>query len=568
METTDLVGTWETPYEQQLCDLCCRYSPGGLTPWAVDQISIYSEMLSRNVKSVESNGTGFDEILLGEEDNRRCWASYAFFTEPLAQFSDAFHELSSTLSTLFPTHVLYRPFPQEPSAARLHYTYMQHIGFDDFPDIKPSEKMISLLGRTLESSLGPFSITYVGLIPLRSGIVMIGFPSTDVNSSRSILRSLCQREDMDLREPYLNNIVHSTLLRFTSPLDSSQLAQLFKICEEYRVRFLGKAMVTSFSYGPASWKMSVEELLRGVGDTNSVALWSRAWLGRPFRPDVRSRSCVITHRGLEPARIHALPESSLTSFTDHITRGFSIEFDPFLSCDDVGYVCHDTYTTNEGVKARLSTLTSAELDQRGVTRLDDVFDLICSFSTASHHSLHLKGDRQQPKFLEYLVGVFNQRVQLKEKVFIFDVAPPVAAFLKQGCPGMRLGASVSHGHDIDRYNSCVYGTLVSVDDFLSNIALYEWAWLDEWDTAGENGEKKSLISPDLIARLHEAGVKVAAVTPELHATSPGLLGGERHEDSSSVARWKKWVLNFISAGGDALCTDWPELVYEMMVFQE
>jgi hypothetical protein len=555
-------------YERRLSDLCCRHCSEGLPKWNVEQVPIYSEMLLRNLGTVQTNGTTFDPDLLLEQDDRRCFASYSFFSENVANFSDSFHDLVDCLSETFPEHVLYRPFPNESKAARLHYTYMQHIGFEHYnPAVKPSSTFVSLLCKVLENSLGPFTITYMGLIPLRSGIVMIGFPSADVNASRNLLRNLCKQEGIEVREPYLNNIVHSTLLRFTAPLRDAQLSEFHRICEAYRTKYLGRVIISSFSSSAASWKMSKEEI--NDADAFKASLWSNAWSGYQLRSMVRHlrRCSVITHRGLDPARSRYFPESSLDSFTDHIFRGFSIEFDPFLSSDGYGYVSHDSYIEKDGIQLHLSSLTSTELDTIGVTKLVDVFDLISS-SDATSHALHLKGNRQQRPFLEYLVTIFNQREQLRRKILVFDVPISIALDLKRSCPGIQLGASVAHDHDIERYNNCVHGTLVSVEDFLENCSLYDWAWLDEWDTvdASPGQRRKSLISSSLIETLHNRGIKVAAVSPELHATSPGLLGGEFHEDSSSFQKWKNWVVRYIDAGGDALCTDWPELVYELMVF--
>lgn len=556
-------------YEQRLSDLCCRYCPEGLEKWNAEQISIYSEMLSRNLRTVQTSGPSFDPDLLVECDDRRCFASYSFLNQNLSSFSDKFYELVDTISATFPEHVLYRPFPEEEKAARLHYTYMQHIGFDHCPlAINPLPTFVSLLGKVLENSLGSFTITYLGIIPLRSGIVMIGFPSVDVNASRNLLRSICKLEGIQSKEPYLNNIVHSTLLRFTTPLSNAQLSEFYRICDAFRTCYLGRAMITSLNSGFASWKMSKAEI-EGASDTVMATLWSKVWSGRRLRQLARRRCSVITHRGLDPARSHQLPESSLESFTDHILRGFSIEFDPFLSSDGCGYVSHDTFVHIGGVQTHLSSLTSKRLDEMGVTKLDALFDAICS-SDATNHALHLKGDRQQAPFLEYLATVFNQREQLKSKILVFDVPISIAIHLKEKCPGIQLGASVAHDYDIRRYNGCVHGTLLSVEEFLKNCpSIYQWAWLDEWDNVdGLPGAKKTLISPSLIEILHNHAIKVAAVSPELHATSPGLLGGEFHEDSSSFQKWKDWVLRYIDAGGDVLCTDWPELVYELMVFEE
>ena len=49
---------------------------------------------------------------------------------------------------------------------------------------------------------------------------------------------------------------------------------------------------------------------------------------------------IITHRGLEPSRENFYPESSYEAFSDQLSRGFGIEFDP-TSCNNGIIVVHD-----------------------------------------------------------------------------------------------------------------------------------------------------------------------------------------------------------------------------------
>jgi hypothetical protein len=52
---------------------------------------------------------------------------------------------------------------------------------------------------------------------------------------------------------------------------------------------------------------------------------------------------------------------------------------------------------------------------------------------------------------------------------------------------------------------------------------------------------------------------------ELHASSPGLLGGEAHEDASSKQRLFARIGALVECGlVDALCTDWPDEVNGML----
>jgi hypothetical protein len=63
--------------------------------------------------------------------------------------------------------------------------------------------------------------------------------------------------------------------------------------------------------------------------------------------------------------------------------------------------------------------------------------------------------------------------------------------------------------------------------------------------------------------LKDEGLKVALVTPELHGTSPGLLGGEAHPDADKNCLFDR-IQEIIDLQPDALCTDYPEEVGKLI----
>jgi hypothetical protein len=144
---------------------------------------------------------------------------------------------------------------------------------------------------------------------------------------------------------------------------------------------------------------------------------------------------------------------------------------------------------------------------------------------------------------------------LAGRLLVFDAAPPAAIRLKTALPNIDLAASVAHPFDVQRYSTVTGGTLLTVDDVIRQRELYSWVWLDEWDRLGPFGSNKSLVDESTVKHLREYGFKIAAVSPELHASSPGLLAREVHESGSSPSRleacWQSWA----SLDLDALCTD-------------
>ena len=50
------------------------------------------------------------------------------------------------------------------------------------------------------------------------------------------------------------------------------------------------------------------------------------------------------------------------------------------------------------------------------------------------------------------------------------------------------------------------------------------------------------------------------MTPELHGTSPGLLGGESHKHAANTEVLFERMREILSLEPDAICTDYPEEV--------
>ena len=286
---------------------------------------------------------------------------------------------------------------------------------------------------------------------------------------------------------------------------------------------------------------------------------------------------IITHRGLEPgAGAEAWGESTLESFRSQLGRGFGLEFDPNPASD--GWVVwHDATLARltGGADSRpIAQLPVAEVAGlafgRGrVGTLEQVLDLIGELgSPASPSALHLKGERQTPELLESLCRVLEGRPRALAALFAFDVTAASAAVLRARLPQLQLAPSVSHAYDLERYNGCVQGTLWGLDEVCEAPGgLFGWAWVDEWDLAADSagGRKEPpFAAEETFRRLRAAGLRVGLVTPELHSSSPGLLGGEAHEDAASRERLFARIRLLLSCGlVDAVCTDWPTEVRQM-----
>jgi hypothetical protein len=244
---------------------------------------------------------------------------------------------------------------------------------------------------------------------------------------------------------------------------------------------------------------------------------------------------ILTHRGLDPSKEAYFAESSREAFEDQLLRGYGLEFD-----------LRPDFTIGHDQGSRRN------IEQRAPVTLQELLERIHTAGALS--ALHLKRAVQDPTLLDMLAG------QDLSGVIIFDVTLETARYLKEKNPALMLAPSVAHPYDVERYGRAVGGTLYTLDKVLEHKDLFDWVWLDEWDRADKNSKIKKLYTRDTFDACRAAGFRIALVMPELHATSPGLLGGESHEDARAPevleARWRE----ILSLGPDAVCTDYPDQV--------
>lgn len=253
---------------------------------------------------------------------------------------------------------------------------------------------------------------------------------------------------------------------------------------------------------------------------------------------------IITHRGLEPSNPDFFPESSFKAFQSHINRGFGIEFDLNFTKDGI-VISHDI------------------IPKHADPTLPEIFNLIQQGSSVSVNALHFKSKFQTPDYIKRLVNILKQHSDVLTKTIIFDVKPETARIIKQELPAAQLAPSVAHEYDIARYSNAVSGTLISIPKTIKFKSLYDWVWLDEWDLSGPGSTSKKFYTPNTFTSLRNAGYKIALVTPELHGTSPGLLGGESHPDAKPTERLMNRIKEIITLFPDAVCTDYPEEVRQL-----
>lgn len=277
---------------------------------------------------------------------------------------------------------------------------------------------------------------------------------------------------------------------------------------------------------------------------------------------------ILTHRWLEPENpdFH-FSESSFEAFENQLSRWFWLEFDVNFSQDWIAFAFHDdsAIRISRGLDDRKfinmpfsEILDYSQLWGWTVATLESVFRIIERQSNEGQFSaLHIKSRNQERVDLDAVIQLFQLNSNFTKRIFLFDVKPEPAGYLKTCIPDIKIFASVAHPYDVRRFSSCVGSTLIDPSDFFSFHKLYDGAWLDEWDRKGVNWTTKKLYEPDLFKQLRSKKYLISLVTPELHASSPGLYGGESHEDCINWEVFTSRMQEIADLKPDFICTDNP-----------
>ncbi len=278
---------------------------------------------------------------------------------------------------------------------------------------------------------------------------------------------------------------------------------------------------------------------------------------------------ILTHRGLDPSRKNYFLESSYEAFENQLKRGFGLEFDVQVTKNGDIIIFHDKdlERISEGTDLRkIPEITSIEFKKLvfngcHFVTLSKLIVLIDKYAAPDIiHAIHLKHYSQKKDFLDTLITTIKNLNH--KKFFIFDVTYETAKYLKEHDDKINLAPSVAHSFDIERYSGVVGGTLIPVDEILKNPQLFSWVWLDEWDRTDNNGIK-DLYNKEVFQKLRDHEIKIALVSPELHATSPNLFGGELHQDATTMEKLRERLVSIIALKPDAICTDYPDMAQEI-----
>ncbi|MFK7873441.1 MAG: glycerophosphodiester phosphodiesterase family protein [Oligoflexales bacterium] len=270
----------------------------------------------------------------------------------------------------------------------------------------------------------------------------------------------------------------------------------------------------------------------------------------------------INHRGIHTQGLCTEPEGSLGSFQYSLDHGWGLEFDLQMTSDQHFIVTHDTKlsTHTHTQKPLISDLTLDEIrmydpQETRIPSLHEILNRIQKSKPGIIHAFHWKGSFQKPDIISAFKNQYSSFKEGLKRCIIFDLKVDTAETLKNLDSSLKLAPSVSHPYDIKRFYKTTHETLMSLDEVSQTHTLWDWVWLDEWDLQSENNDSKTLINQKTCdwARSHD--FSIAAVSPELHATSSALLGGEHHPDGLQP-QLEDRLMQIQSLSIDAICSDY------------
>ncbi len=281
---------------------------------------------------------------------------------------------------------------------------------------------------------------------------------------------------------------------------------------------------------------------------------------------------ILTHRALEPDNPeYHFAESSYEGFVDQLQRGFGLEFDFNLTKNKQIVLLHDSdldRITNGKDKRKIAEINSDELRKLKISSNSHfcLFDDLAPElkKTKAMHAFHIKAKLQDRDSLKILVEELGKHGNLLDRLILFDLLPSSAKFIRSELPTTLLCPSVAHPYDIKRYNKAVGGTLLSLQELEETRELWDWVWLDEWDLLDNKNKSKQFYTKEVFDKVRSLGLKISLVTPELHASSPGLLGAEAHSDAENQDKLFKRIKEILKLKPDALCTDYPGQVRKLL----
>ena len=221
--------------------------------------NIYYIMKNNNLDKINKDGFQYDNQLLQKKDDRYCQAIFSIIPKQNSHFTKEFDTLFELLSGENVGIVYKVNNDNYKSAGTFHFTFLQQLSFANFEELP--ENILAKHYDILKSILKlPFKIMYNKVIAVPSGLVLCGEADIDINKMRNDYRQKCKENNLVIIEPYLNNIVHSTLFRFVNKVNTTEFLKKYEYYLGKDIDY-GYVIIDHFHIGKGTWKLNPNEIV-------------------------------------------------------------------------------------------------------------------------------------------------------------------------------------------------------------------------------------------------------------------------------------------------------------------
>lgn len=215
--------------------------------------AVYEEMNARNIWYKTK------PVVNADLSKGRCVAAYSLGDWVLQpSFARLFQRLQRLVGD---KACFYRPIPTQ-SEGLLHQTLLQFIRFDSYPHA-PEIVLAAMecVANVISQSQLALWITYRGLVWTPTGLALAGTCDEEdkLMRLREEIQNALQSHGLPCEVPYKNDILHATVLRWTSEPDGLTLIKLEKEVERWAECVFGEMRVKQWIVGKASWRMKEME---------------------------------------------------------------------------------------------------------------------------------------------------------------------------------------------------------------------------------------------------------------------------------------------------------------------
>jgi hypothetical protein len=272
-----------------------------------DLENVYSEM---NTKWLNSPERWSIDPLLCIEDSKVCLAIYTLDMCKLEHYT--WNRLMEWMKPLLEYGILYNNNPNS-SQGKLHFTFHQLSKFGIEKKYKDIPEQIYIVLQNYLKQLSGFEIIFRGLLVTPTGIALRGYPTDDnqlqkLMNARNQLKTILESVEIYYDPPYINDICHSTLFRWTKKPTEEIIRYIQHGIQMWNEAYIG-------SLHPKEWCIGYGTLI----------------MQKPTRIDLAQFYCptFIAHRGLTSGPDKA-KENSLETLKERYSKGLMSECDIWL----------------------------------------------------------------------------------------------------------------------------------------------------------------------------------------------------------------------------------------------